>query len=527
MDAFFRLPARNAIWPGSSDTQTNPLQWVALLAPPALAGLLYVAIWVLGGGPIRPYLIGDSASYILFDMERPIGYPVFIWIVKTVFGSYLAVLWAQLALFCVSAAVLGYAVLRLTGSLLPALALELMFIGYPGPIRLYDQIQSDSLATSVAAMFMAAVIFALRTRSIGSFVAVCVTLAVAVTIRPINLVLVVPVLAVAWLSAGGERRPLLGRGALAVAATVLGVLATPALHLAMHGSAASSSPLARGLIQKVMFSPDVVSSPSESCDAPFINQQMAPVVDHIEAAPSATTGWLLKRYGYTEYLRWMVIIPGLMERHGVQTQHEVDPILLCYTLDAARRFPQAAATGIWEEYWNLIGNAPLVTASEKKEFDDYVAAHPPPPITGYNIYQGSSWLEMRNKMIGAGINADEMDDDLIDVGFKFRSIKAYPSVLIIGLKLVQYGAWALSALAIVAVMFGRVRRSEFGLPLSVIAVAGLAYHLTVAGTAVVEMALPRYVFVVWPQITTIWIVAAVLVFDQMLKARRHYAPRRY
>ena len=68
-----------------------------------------------------------------------------------------------------------------------------MFIGYPGPIRLYDQIQSDSLATSVAAMFMAAVIFALRTRSISSFVAVYIALAVAVTIRPINLVLVVPV----------------------------------------------------------------------------------------------------------------------------------------------------------------------------------------------------------------------------------------------------------------------------------------------------------------------------------------------
>ena len=41
---------------------------------------------------------------------------------------------------------------------------------------------------------------------------------------------------------------------------------------------------------------------------------------------------------------------------------------------------------------------------------------------------------------------------------------------------------------LVAVMFGRVRRSAFGLPLSVMAVAGLAYHLTVAGTAVVEMA---------------------------------------
>ena len=94
---------------------------MALLAPPALAGLLYVAIWVFGGGPIRQYLMGirQAISFSIWKGRSDPG--VFIWAVKTVFGSYLAVLWAQLALFCVSAAVLGYAVFRLTGSLLPAL----------------------------------------------------------------------------------------------------------------------------------------------------------------------------------------------------------------------------------------------------------------------------------------------------------------------------------------------------------------------------------------------------------------------
>jgi hypothetical protein len=525
MEAFSHLPTRNTAWPTSpgNGVRTHPLQWAALLALPALVAVLYLDIllfvmpFLSDALPARfsvmpagdSYMTADSPSYINFDTQRPIGYPVFIWAMKTVLGSYHAVIQAQLVLFCLSVAVLGHAVLRLTGALLPALALELIVVGHTGPIGLYDQIMSDSLATSLAALFMAAAIYALRTRSLGAFIALCATLAVAVTIRPINLVLVVPVLAVAWLSAGGEGRTLLARSALAGAVTVIAVLATPVTHLALHGRADSSSPLERGLIQKVMFSRDVVSSPTQACDATFINTQIAPVLDHIEGAPSSTTAWLLKRK-YTDYLRFRVIIPGLVDRHGFQTRHQTNPILLCYTINAARRFPQALAAGIWEEYWKLLGNGTFITAAQKEEYDAYLAIHPPVLPPAYP------------KMPSRETTHDAGTDDAADTGFvefAFNAPKTRPPFLILGLKFIQYGAWVLSLAAIVAVLFGRIRRSAFGLLLSVMAVAGLTFHLTVAATAVVEMALSRYIFVLWPEIATIWIVAAVLVLSWALSWR--------
>lgn len=530
MEAFSYLSTRNTAWPASpgDGVRTHPFQWAALLATPVLVAVLYLDILLfvmpfLGDAlPARlsampgsdPYMTADSPSYINFDTQRPIGYPAFIWALKAVLGSYHAVIQAQLVLFCLSVFVLGHAVLRLTGALLPALALELIVVGHPGPIGLYNQIMSDSLATSLAVLFMAAAIHALRTRSLGAFIALCITLAVAVTIRPINLVLVIPVLAVAWLSAGGEGRKLLARSALAGVATVIAVLATPGTHLALHGRADSSSPLERGLIQKVMFSRDVVSNPTEVCDATFINTQIAPVLDHIEGAPSSTTAWLLKRK-YTDYLRFRVIIPGLVDRHGFQSRHQTNPILLCYTVNAARQFPQALAAGIWEEYWKLLGNGTFITAAQKEEFDAYLGSHPPvlPPAYPPGYPKAPPQEAMHDA------SADNAAETGI-VEFAFNAPKTRPPILIFGLQFIQYGAWVLSLMAIVAVLFGRIRQSAFGLPLSVIAVAGLAFHLTVAATAVVEMALSRYIFVLWPEIATIWIVAAVLVFNWLLSWRR-------
>lgn len=536
MEDFSHLPTQKTAWPVEPDSslRTRLLQWAALLTLPALVAILYLdvllmAMPILGDAlPGRlsaiqrsvSYLVPDSPSYINFDTQRPIGYPVFIWSLKTVFGSYGAVIQAQLVIFCLSVAVLGHAVLRLTGALLPALALELLIVIHPGPIGLYDRIMSDSLATSVAALFMAAAIHALRTRSTAAFVALCVTLAVAVTVRPINLVLVAPVLAVAWLSADGMGRMFLSRGTLTAAVTAMAVLATPMVHLAMYGRADSSSPLERGLIQKVMFSRDVVSSSSEACDAPFIKEKIAPVLDHIEGAPSGTTAWLLKRK-YTDYLRSRVLIPGLVERHGFETRHQTNPILLCYTVNAARQFPQAFAAGVWEEYWKLIGNGTFITAAQKEEFDSYVITHPPvlPPAypPGYPDVPAYPETTLQHTTPKAVAN-DADDADSVEIEFNAPKARSLP--LILGLKFIQYGAWALSALAIVAILFGGVRRSAFGLPLSVMAVAGLAYHMTVAATAVVEMTLSRYIFLLWPEIAVIWIMAAVLAFKRMRGLRR-------
>ena len=106
-------------------------------------------------------------------------------------------------------------------------------MAHPGPIGLRPDMW-DSLATSVAALFMATAIHALRTRSTGAFVALCATLAVAVTIdrsipprRPS---------AGRGLVVGGRRgqdAPIAQRAHRGV--MTMAVLATPVVHLAMYG----------------------------------------------------------------------------------------------------------------------------------------------------------------------------------------------------------------------------------------------------------------------------------------------------
>src|SRR5690349_5810120 len=87
----------------------------------------------------------DSVGYMYFGEDRPVGYPLFLALIKWLTGSVTNVRLPQLALYCASLALLAMSFHARMESLVGSLALEGLLFGNPGGFMQADHIMSDCL----------------------------------------------------------------------------------------------------------------------------------------------------------------------------------------------------------------------------------------------------------------------------------------------------------------------------------------------------------------------------------------------
>ncbi len=476
-------------------TGSPRLKFVLLVLP------ILVAIYYFLAPPSAPLVMPDTASYIHFFPDRPIGYPFILYLTKTFFGNYDKIRYLQMSAYCLAVAVLAFGVASLTRSVLTALIIEMGILLHPGPMSLAQSMMSDSLSLSAILFYAAMLIRFLDAPSMKRFAALCAIMAFAVTLRPVNLSLF-PVAALAgFICWKKTSRPgwIIALTGLAICA--VGVEASPIANRFINGTFGASSPLARGFVQKVLFlerSSDRVRRPD--CGSDYIDSVTDPVNEYLKAAPSQFQSLL--RFDYSQILRFEVILPGLAERHGLHSPSEVNPMLMCFTVARLRTHPMVLMSESVGEYWNLISNFTFIDQRAHDQFAAYLTAHPPAMPPGFKLAEPS------NSRPGGRTSGDESLRP-IDPAY-FDPPKPRNHILIRGLQIFQFLGVGISLGFLIDLLHSLGRLTS---PIRLlIGFLALSAQLLLLATAIVEMAQPRYFFPVWPLLWSVIALSGLIAY---------------
>jgi hypothetical protein len=481
------LPSRVALPP---DLGKHSILWLAGLA----ATVVYLK---LSPGSL---LMPDSPGYIYFDPGRPVGYPFFLAVIKFFTGGYEHVGPIQIVMLGVSSAVVASVVGHTTQRWIIALVLEIGLLAYPAPFKSANVIASDALSTCLYLLFIASLFWFGARPSLRRYLPLCLIVFLAITVRPVNIAMVPGALA-AGLYFLGLKSAIRSSGPI-LAAAILGICITPATNYLLHGSPKSYTPLVRGLFAKAIFGTPPETSAMVDADLAFIRQSVLPLNDYIQKAPPEFRD--LMRRSISDYLRFNVIIPTLVERHRFQRSVEVDPILLSYTREHIRRDPLYFLGQIAREYVNLARNYTFITRDEREQYQEFLENNPPPlpalvpdPTDYKKRLLPAAIAEMHSKSSYVPGEADEM---------KIEAPQARPMVLTLAIDAIQVLAVAISLGSLLLLPILSFK-SRVGSVWAIIGIASVLIQMNMVATALVETALPRYMYPIWPLLWLVLVLA--------------------
>jgi hypothetical protein len=426
----------------------------------------------------------------------------------------------QAALYGMAMISLGFAARAFAHSTAAALLLQIVLLAYPAPLPQADQIQSDSLSSTIIVLFAAQVLRLAVRPSAKRMLSLAVLAAAGITLRPDNLALFPPIAALLMCQRSMAERL---RGAAQIGVCLaLAMAATPLAHRLRHDAPDSGQPLARGLIQKVLFLPPSPHQPGSACDAGFIDSASAGLVAYWRGAPPEYRDVL--RLRISNLLRYNVIIPGLADRHAVTATVAVEPILACYTLARARAMPWSVSAGVIHEYRNLVLNYTSVDAAWRRGYFDYMQSHPAPlpvlrpiPPSDLALYRRAA-AELGDAAAAAAAQEDSKTTSLSPPA-------AHSDLAIWGIKLIQAAGCATAWLFILAITVELFRKRRAGKALVAGAALALALQLHLAAVAALEIAQPRYTYPVWPLIVVVLFVGLQLLAAPLRGLATRFATR--
>jgi hypothetical protein len=485
----------------------------ALGIVPLLALVVFLAM-----PPAHALLTNDTPGYLYFTAGRPVLYPAFLWLVHALTGGYGVVRAVQAALYCGAVCWLGVAARGWAGGAPAAIVLQAIVLGYPAPLGQADQIQSDSLSATIIVVF-AAQILRLATRPSPALVpGACGAAAVGVMTRPDNLALFPPLAVLIFCRPARAGR---WRGAAwAASCLALALAATPLAHRVLGDGADRGQPLARGMIQKVLFLPPSPAGARDVCDADFIDSAAAGMVAYWRAAPPEYQDVL--RLRISNLLRYSVIIPGLAARRGVASTAAVEPVLACYTRARAWAMPWRTAAGVVHEYADLVSNYTSVDAAWRRGYGAYLQSHPAPmpallPLPPVDL---ALWRRAAADLGAQQAAAAAADDGKTQM---LAPPAARGVISIYAIKSVQCAGAAVAWLFMLGTATNLLRRRPVTPVLLAGAAAGTALQLHLLAVAALEIAQPRYLYPVWPLIVTVLFLACQYIIAPRAAGAR--APR--
>jgi hypothetical protein len=439
-------------------------------------------------------MLSDSPSYIYFNPMRPIGYPTFLYIIKHATGNYDSLRYIQLILLCLSVYIAAMSLSRWFRRLLLPLVFEAGALGHPGLVRLTDTMGSDSLSACTFLLFIAAVFHFSRGPSLRRYGIVCLVFAVAMTLRPVNVSMVIPALLLPLFFRQESGLSITRCVTLALFSAVTGWQGTAVVNRIMHRTTATSYIVAVNLFQRTIFMEHGKEPRPKECDSEFIEEITTPVMNYMKGVPWEFTGIL--RLHYANYVRFNSIVGGLMKLHNLSLEEQTSPILMCYTVV---RYRQAPATVLWDSavnYWYLISNYTFISEDARNRLLTFLQSHPPVLVP---VYPHSLHEQLIHRAAIEEVGANGYDDPYIDasVPWKFDPPRARPLALILSLDIVQLSAATLSMLLVIMLcpaLLGMIRDRE----LILLGLISLTVQLNLLICAIGDAPEPRFLFPIWP-----------------------------
>jgi len=443
-------------------------------------------------------LRGDSAEYLYFDPSRTVGYPAFLSLFRLATGHVALAVPAQILLLATSLLLLSWSFHRLVRRPAYTITFQLLILANAGMWFTAAFLMTEALSTALVALWCAQLLRMVRKpRSYRLLVAIS---CVATMVRPSLLALFFGTALFALVAEPARSR------ARAITMTVAGFVAawsaTAIAQLIVHGSAHTTSPLARGVLQHTLYcDPQTVPS---NADSDFVERSAEPVRRYIDSAPAEMREQL--RREYSTPLRFGLIIPVLGRRHHLETRSDVDPYLARIARERMIDNPACYAKSVGNEYLRLAVFDTDPTAEDARRVNAFVKSHPPPEVPQIPVLAGDDRLaraaasEVRNAP--AGLNP--LHEELKVVGniplgalLPFRVLHAVAALIGL-LSLLLLPLWQ---------RLGREARNGF----AAAAAMGVSLHGILAITAIVEIGFYRYLVPCWPLVCTLPVLAAVAV----------------
>ncbi|HVI04923.1 MAG TPA: hypothetical protein VM711_02370, partial [Sphingomicrobium sp.] len=129
-------------------------------------------------------LRGDSAEYLYFDPSRTVGYPAFLWVVKTVTGKVGLAVPMQMLVLAGSLLALGWSFHRFVGRPAVSFVFYLLLVAQAGMWFLSDFLMTEALATALVALWCAELLRLTREPFAGRRYLLIALSALATMVRP-------------------------------------------------------------------------------------------------------------------------------------------------------------------------------------------------------------------------------------------------------------------------------------------------------------------------------------------------------
>ena len=335
---------------------------------------------------------------------------------------------------------------------------------------------------------------------------------VSITFRPVNLALIPAAIAAILIFGRNKKIPRTALICLLLLGLFIAQELTPFVHWVRGEPTTLTNPFARGLVQKTLFRQWPQNNEAERCEGDLIAKDTIQADAYLAETPEDIRPYLLD--SFSGYLRFDVIMPELIEKHHFNSVPDLDPILMCYALSRMKSDPIYFAQAAVDQFWELLTYSTYVSSSKHDRIEGYLRAHPPlfPPsersyenlrklsqLSGSRLLMKAMHLDAEYERAIADLHLDPkvFAKEGFRPGSSIKAPHARPQILANGLRLFQIVA-ALLMLAGMPALFGRKAEKGVLSPWPVLGVLGLAFFGEMTITAIVEIALPRYVYPLWP-----------------------------
>lgn len=464
---------------------------------------LLAALWTArGANPLR----GDSYEYLYFDASRSVGYPAFLALVRLITGQVALAVPAQTLVLAGSLLALGRSFHKFCGRLsfsfaFHAIVLSLVAMWYTSAF-----LMTEALSTALVAIWCAQLLGMIKAPPSWRGTALLVAVSgLATMVRP-SLVALFAATAV-FIFVTQPPRERVRAMIMTGAGLILAWGATPVAQIAIHGSAKTTSPFARGVLQHTLYcSPGTVPRDADSL---FVEQSAAPVRRYLETVPSDLQIQL--RRSYSTLLRFALIIPVLGRRNHLNARSEVDPYLSRIASERVKADPSCYARSVVGEYVRMSTFTSDPTKEDARRFNAFMEAHPPVEVVQYPRLPGDEHLVRQAASDVHNQFSRQPELQNLRIGAKI------PFLAILPLRLLFGGAALVGLASLLALPFRRRLAPQLQPIISATAAMGIAFHGTLAITAIVEIGFFRYLVPVWPIVCTLFAASVVGVTRATIK----------
>lgn len=456
---------------------------------------LLAALWATR--TINP-LRGDTFEYFYFDPSRTAGYPAFLAMVRQITGNVAFAVPAQMAVLALSLLLLGWSFHKLVGRPALSFAFQGMMLVQVAMWKASAFLMTEGLSTALIAIWCAQLLRMIRSPSLRGAALLAFIAGVSTMVRPslVALFLGTAIFMVAAMPAQERARALL----IVAAGLALAWGATPLAHLLVHGSAVTTSPFARGVLQHTLYC-DPHVAPNDA-DSAFVERNAAVVRRYIETAPSDLQQQF--RRHYSSPLRFGLIIPVLGRRHHLEARSEVDPYLSRIATERVRANPICYVKSVAGAYYRMATFGTNRTTQDGRRINAFMATHPPVEVPQFPVLP-------RDERMARGVASEAHDEASgLNPERMRRDVEGkVPALLVAPVRLLYSGAALIGLFSLTALAMRRRSAKRNGKMLAGAAAMGAAFHGTLAITAIVELGLSRYVLPLWPMVCAL-IAMAVL-----------------